>query len=616
MTNDFLKDLNQEQKEAVLSIDGPMIILAGAGSGKTKVLTYKVVYLILEKNIDSFNILMTTFTNKAANEMKERIIKYLGTNKAPLVITFHSLCVKILRIDGRYIRLLPDFVIYDSQDQLSAVKQAMKKLDISTKDYRPGAVLGSISQAKNELIDPVAYANYARGGFQEAVSRIYKVYQKILKENKALDFDDLLSKTVELFEKNQNALKKYQNRFQHILIDEYQDTNHAQYYLAKMLSAKWGNICVVGDFSQSIYSWRGADFRNLEKFRNDFDSVKTFSLSQNYRSTQKILDGASSVISNNTTHPVLKLWTDNEEGEEIMLFEAKDEHNEVQFILNKIAELKYADKSLRYSDIAVFYRTNAQSRIVEEVFLHENTPYVLIGGIRFYERQEIKDIIAYLRLMVNPKDSVSKKRAERIGKKRLELFLELQKHFDYSNNRNETTIEILNNILEKTEYLNLYDEKDEEDRQRLENIKELRSVAEEFPNLTDFLENVVLVEQEYLPDNPAEGEKKDTITLMTLHAAKGLEFKVVFMVGMEEGLFPHSRSLMDKNELEEERRLCYVGMTRAKEKLFLTYTGKRLFFGQHQANIISRFILELPSKTLEKNLITYSPKDTDGEYLS
>lgn len=600
MNNDFLKDLNQEQQKAVLHTDGPIIILAGAGSGKTRCITFKVLYLI-EKGTDPFNILCLTFTNKAANEMKERVQRFIANDQrpktnsqSPTIATFHSLCAKILRVEGKHIGLPPQFAIYDTQDSVDAIKEAMKGLDISVKDYKPSSILASISQAKNELISESDYSRYSRGNFQEKVAKIYPVYQKILAENHALDFDDLLLKTVFLFENNPQILTKYQNRFKYILIDEYQDTNRAQYILTKTLTKKWNNICVVGDFSQSIYSWRGADFTNLTRFKEDFKNTQTFSLSQNYRSTQKILDAASSVISRNTTHPVLRLWTKNPNGEEVEIYEASNEQNEIEFIVNKIEELRSP-----FSNATVLYRTNAQSRVLEEVFLHNSIPYILIGGTRFYERKEIKDVLAYLRSLDNKKDKISLQRIEKIGKRKMEKFLKFQESFDRTSSLN--VIDILDRIIRETEYLTLYDEHDEEDRQRLENIKELRSVALKFPNLTNFLENVSLVEQEYIPDKVTE-TKKDAVTLMTLHAAKGLEFPYVFMIGMEEGLFPHSRSLMEKNQLEEERRLCYVGMTRARTRLFLSYARKRIFFGQKTSNIVSRFILELPESVLAKNL--------------
>ena len=594
MENDFLKDLNPQQQKAVKDTIGAQIILAGAGSGKTRVLTYKVIYLLKEKNINPANILMVTFTNKAASEMKERVNKVIKGGDKPLIATFHSLCAKILRIEGKYVGFSPSFSIYDTSDSLDGVKEAMKILNVSFRDFKPSSILATISQAKNQLINSSDYRNYARGFFQETVAEIYPVYQKILKENNALDFDDLILETVSLFNNSPEVLEKYQNKFKYILIDEYQDTNQAQFILTKLLSKKSVNICVVGDFSQSIYSFRGANYRNLETFRHDFKDVKVFELSQNYRSTQKILDSAYSIISKNKGHPILKLWTENSSGENITIYEARNEHNEAEFIIEKIIS-----ESLSLTDVAVLYRTNAQSRVIEEVFLHQAVPYVLVGGTRFYERREIKDVLSYLRLVENPKDSISFKRVEKLGKARLSKFLEIQGQLK---NEDLATIEILDQVLKKTEYLSLYDPKDEEDNMRLENIKELRSVAIEFPSLTSFLENVSLVEAEYMPAHPNKtGDKKDAVTLMTLHGAKGLEFPAVFMVGMEEGIFPHSRSLMNKEELEEERRLCYVGMTRAKKMLFLTYTRRRLYFGQKTSNTVSRFISDLPIDLVNNN---------------
>ena len=604
MVNAILKDLNQEQQDAVLNTTGPMIILAGAGSGKTRVLTYKVIYLIKEKGVDPGNILMVTFTNKAANEMKERIAKLSMHRDKPTIGTFHSICSRILRIDGKYVGFSEKFTIYDTQDSIDAIKEAMKRANISIKDFKPHSILSTISQAKNQLITDLEYLNMARGFFQENVAKIYPVYQRVLKENNAVDFDDLISKTIELFQKNPEILEKYQNKFQYILVDEYQDTNQAQYILTKLLSKKYQNICVVGDFSQSIYSFRGANFQNLVTFKNDFKNTKTFHLSQNYRSTQTILDSAYAVISKNTSHPVLKLSTENQIGEKIMLYEASTEHNEAEYIIAELINLGLDPK-----DVAVLYRTNAQSRVVEEVFLHHGVPYVLVGGTRFYERREVKDILAYLRTIDNEKDNVSFRRIEKLGKGRLKKFMDFVETLD----KNSNTIDILDKVLEATEYLSLYDPKDEEDITRLENIKELRSVAIEFPALSSFLENVALVEQEQLPQNPISGEKINAVTLMTLHAAKGLEFPYVFMIGMEEGIFPHSRSLMERSELEEERRLCYVGITRAKNRLFMTYSKRRLIYGQTSNNTLSRFILDLPKDTIITNSI-YQTGDVP-EYL-
>lgn len=596
MQDTLLKDLNSEQQKAVLATDGPTIILAGAGSGKTRVLTYKVLYLMHEKKVTPEEILMITFTNKAAKEMKERMAKMVHVSALPWIATFHSMCARILRRESKYLGFSDRFVIFDSQDQLDAIKEAMSRANVSTRDFKPHSIHTTISQAKNELITATEYLNFARGYFQETVAKIYPLYQAVLKENDALDFDDLILHTIKLFRENEKILQQYQSRFQYILIDEYQDTNRAQYTLSKLLAGRWKNICVVGDFSQSIYSWRGADYRNLMKFKDDFLGTQTFSLSQNYRSTQIILDGASAVISKNTSHPVLKLWTENPNGEEIEVYESSNEQEEADFIIRTVANMGF--KNL--NKVAVLYRTNAQSRVIEEAFLHHGMPYILIGGTRFYERKEIKDILAYLRVISNPKDMVSYKRLEKIGKTRLKNFLEFQNTLDEK--ANLKTIDYLDGVIKATKYLDMFDEKVEEDRARLENIKELRSVAIEFPNLPDFLENVALVEQEYHSEKQENAEKKNAITMMTLHAAKGLEFPIVFMIGMEEGIFPHSRSLMDKRELEEERRLCYVGMTRAKEKLYMTYARRRLFFGQRMTGTVSRFVLELPEHVMSQKV--------------
>lgn len=599
MHKDFLNDLNEEQQKAVVETDGPIIILAGAGSGKTRVLTYKVLYLLKEKNVAAERILMITFTNKAANEMKERVRKLVpnytpnaSSYTLPVIGTFHSLCAKILRIEGKHIGLSPRFLIYDENDQLEALKEAIQKTGMSPKEMHPGSVLSTISQAKNELIDFREYVQIAQGYFQKTVAKLYPIYQNILKENQALDFDDLLMETVRLFKKVPGVAQKYQDRLQYVLIDEYQDTNHAQYELTRLLSGKWKNICIVGDFSQSIYSWRGADYRNLSRFQEDNPSARVFSLSQNYRSTQTILDAAHGVISKNTNHPILKLWTKNAGGDPIVAYAAGNEQEEAEFIIAQMA-------GRQYSDIAILYRTNAQSRSIEEVFLHQGIPYKLIGGTRFYDRREIKDILAMVRALANQKDRVSLKRIEKIGKKKLQKFLDFQATFDPQT----STIDTLDSVVAATDYLSAYDEKNEEDRQRLENIKELRSVAIVFPDLTNFLENVSLVEQEQMPDHPVKDQEQvEAVTLMTLHAAKGLEFPIVFMVGMEEGLFPHSRSIESQHELEEERRLCYVGMTRAKEKLFLTFARRRLYFGRRTSNMVSRFLFDLPEHVLSEPL--------------
>lgn len=597
MESDLLKNLNPEQKEAVRHSEGPLLILAGAGSGKTRVLTSKAAYLIKEKAIPAENILLVTFTNKAANEMKQRIKTLLKTKSGflPFAGTFHSFCAKILRVESQSVNLSPTFVIYDEQDSREAIKEAISILGIGDRKLSPGAVLSTISQAKNELISPTEYPQYARGYFQEEVARIYVEYHKILIRNQALDFDDLLFKTVNLFTKNEEVAKKYQDRYRYILVDEYQDTNRAQYVLTKMLARRWRNICVVGDPSQSIYSWRGADFRNIINFKEDYPDAKVINLEENYRSTQTILDAAFEVIGKNRSHPILKLWTKKATGDNINIYQAENEEDEANFIIRTITSLTNNNINFQLRDSAVLFRTNAQSRTLEESFLHAGIPYTLVGGVRFYDRKEIKDVLSFLRLLVNPKDSVSVRRAEKTGKKRLGALLSfIQKEKNILSGNKYSTLELLDKVIGITSYLDLYTSKDEADLSRLENIKELRSVATEFSNLTDFLENVALVEQEYLPDRPSMDKVKNAVHLMTFHAAKGLEFPVVFMAGMEEGLFPHSRSLLEPLELEEERRLCYVGITRAKEKLYLSYASRRLFFGQRTANPVSRFITDLP----------------------
>ncbi len=603
MTNGLLNDLNSEQQQAVRCTEGPVLILAGAGSGKTRVLTYRVAYLISEKHVPVHNILMVTFTNKAANEMKERITSLLASldtwghkHELPYAGTFHSLCCKILKADGKEINIPPNFVIYDDQDQLDAVKDVMKHLNLSVKQYNPRAVLSTISQAKNELIPALEYPHYARGNFQETVARVYLGYQKLLLENEALDFDDLLMKTVFLFQRHPVTLGKYQEKYRYMVVDEYQDTNKAQYLLTKLISARWRNLTVVGDASQSIYRWRGADYRNIVNFTHDFPDVTVFNLERNYRSTQVILNAAYGVISKNTSHPILKLWTDKTQGDAITLYEARNEQDEAKFLIQTILQ-----SGKPFSDFAVLYRTNAQSRVLEEAFLHAGVPYTLVGGTRFYERKEIKDVLSYLRLLHNPRDTVSYNRIEKLGKGRLQKFLAFAETRKTDSKLIElSTLELLDSTLEATNYLELYDANVEEEAYRLENIKELRSVATEFPHLADFLENVALVEQEYIPEHVKEmGKNRQAVTLMTLHAAKGLEYPVVAIVGMEEGIFPHSRSLMEKDELEEERRLCYVGITRAKEKLYLTYANRRLFFGTRTQNMISRFIADIPEGALD-----------------
>jgi DNA helicase-2/ATP-dependent DNA helicase PcrA len=599
----IITSLNKSQQEAVTHGNGPLLILAGAGSGKTKALTHRAAYLIDQKKISAQKVLLLTFTNKAAGEMKERIRKLLIPNsdlsELPFAGTFHSFCARILRFDGHHTSISSHFLIFDEQDQQDLVKQALVKLDLNVKNFKPGGVLATISQAKNEMISALEYPQYARGTYQEQVALIYVIYQRLLKEHEALDFDDLLIETVKLFQNFPDVLKKYQEQYQHILVDEWQDTNRVQYVLIKLLAQKYRNLCVVGDASQSIYGWRGADYRNITLLKEDFPNLKTVSLEQNYRSTQKILDTAYEVIKLNRSHPILKLWTENPMGENIKVFEAEHEQQEAMFIAEKIEELMYQSSTINHeplscSDFAVLYRTNAQSRVLEEAFLHAGLPYNLVGGVRFYERKEIKDVLAYLRYLINAKDSVAYKRLEKLGKRKLAEFVKFAEGYDY---KEKTTLEIMDKILETTNYLSLFDINLEEDLYRLENIKELRSVAATYPDLDLFLENITLVERD---SRPAKGQdNKNAVTLMTLHAAKGLEFPVVFMVGMEEGLFPHSRTIFEPLEIEEERRLCYVGITRAKEKLYLTYARRRLYFGTYSSNMPSRFLGDIPQELVD-----------------
>lgn len=606
MHSELLSDLNQNQQQVVRHTDGAVLILAGAGSGKTRVLTYRVAYLI-EQGVEPDSILCLTFTNKAAGEMKDRIRKLLANKQVsnlPFAGTFHAFSARLLRVEAQRIGFSPEFVIYDTQDQYDAVKQILQELELSLKQFRPGSVLGTISQAKNELIGPTEYATIARDFFQETVAQVYVRYQALLNHHQALDFDDLLFETVKLFSDQPLVLERYSGRFKYMLVDEYQDTNHAQYTITKLLASGHHNITVVGDASQSIYAWRGADFRNILRFQKDFPSVKLFHLEQNYRSTQSILATAHAVIAKNTSHPILKLWTQNEVGETINIYEASNEHDEARFVVRTIKESVY-----HYQDLAVFYRTNAQSRLLEEAFLHEGIPYVLVGGVRFYERKEIKDVLSYLRLLINPMDMIAFKRVSKLGKGRMNSFLDYSDKFRGQAQKANSVI-ILDAVLRTTGYLELYDQDIEEDRMRLENIKELRSVATEFPDLTNFLENVALVEQDYyLPDHPKrlDNEKTNAVTLMTMHAAKGLEFPVVFIIGMEEGLFPHARSLFEPSQLEEERRLCYVGITRAKQKLYLTFAIRRLYFGQKMGNMVSRFIADIPESLISRGFTDSNP---------
>ncbi len=573
--DEILKSLNPQQKQAATYILGPSLILAGAGSGKTRVLIAKVLYLVHKQRIDPKNILMITFTNKAAGEMKER----LGEHELYFTGTFHSFCSRLLRIEGERLGLSRDFVIYDESDQTSLMKKVIKELDVSK--ISPGFALSALSMAKNRGLDPQDYIFQNYDEFiAERLEKVVELYEKRKKQAGALDFDDLLVFAVRLLEEHPQVKEKYSRKLRYILIDEFQDTNDVQYELAKLLASHYRNLTVVGDFSQSIYSWRGAQIKNLLKFEEDFPEAKRFFLEKNYRSTQPILDFAFKVIKENTSHPILSLYTDKREGFEVEIFDFETEEEEAIFVADKIEELQ---GEYDFQDFAVFYRINAQSRVLEEVFIHRGIPYKLTGGVRFYERKEIKDVLSYLRYAVNPKDEVAEARLLKLGKRRFAKFKEL---LEKENLKDLPPLQAMEAIFEATGYLEKYNPLDNEDFSRLENIKELKSVAFGFKNIVEFLEHVALVESEYF-----EKEKGRTgVNLMTLHQAKGLEFPVVFIVGVEEGLLPHSRSSESLEEIEEERRLFYVGITRAMERLFVSYSRTRFLYGRRVYTMPSRFL--------------------------
>ncbi len=588
MSTNLLSQLNKNQKEAVQITSGPSVILAGAGSGKTRVLVAKVIYLAKHEKVDPKSIVMITFTNKAAKEMKERIQRLAkDPTRSPLgyIGTFHSFCCQILRRDGEHIGLDSNFSIYDTDDQQAVIKKILKKNDISR--LTPAFFLNRISDAKNMVVSPEKYLDVFSFYRAPEVANVYNEYQKELSRNKAVDFDDLIMKAVQLFTYHPEVLDKYQERYKYLMVDEFQDTNYAQYVFTRLLGSKHKNVTVVGDFSQSIYSWRGADIRNLEKFTQDFADTKTVNLEENYRSTQTILDYAYDIISKNQSHPVLHLFTSNEKGEEIEFYEADNEEDESRYVSRSIEKLM-TDRQLEYHDFAILYRTNAQSRAIEESFLHYGIPYTLIGGVRFYERKEIKDILSYLRLFVNPSDEIALERIKKLGKRRWLAYKELWEKVKESYN-DYTTTELMERVFLATGYLDQFDTDNEEDYARLENIKELKSVAHAFPTVVAFLEQVSLVESEY-SQGEKTGRSRDGVRLMTLHQAKGLEFPVVFIVGLEEGILPHSRSIDDTLQLEEERRLFYVGITRAREQLKITYARRRYIFGRRSEGLKSRFI--------------------------
>ena len=614
--NQILDGLNDKQIEAVLHDKGPALVVAGPGSGKTKVLTNRIAYLITLRNVPHRNILCVTFTNKAAKEVQHRVESILEktTTRSDRLVwggTFHSICSKILRIDGGQIGIPSSFVIYDTDDQLSLIRHILKDFGVNTKQVNPNAVLASISDSKSELITPSEYASTAHGLFQKTVSRIYPEYQKRLRKNDALDFDDLLMEVVNLFSKEEGVLAKYQSIFHYILVDEYQDTNKAQYVITKLLAQKHKNLFVVGDMAQAIYSFRGADYRNILNFQRDYPEAKVYNLEQNYRSTQTILSAAKTMIKNNTSHIPLDLWTQREEDEKICLYTGLNEVDEASFVTNEIID--HISNGGDYNEVAVLYRTNAQSRTIEENLIKSNIPYRMVGGFRFYARKEVKDIISYLRVIHNVKDAVAWERiintpTRGVGKKALEELKKTDWNIQeierisklpisswLEKKKTLATMELMDEVLYTTKYIDWIDDGSDDALSRVENIKELRSVAANFNDLDEFLENVALIES----TNKPASEEINGVTLMTVHASKGLEFPVVFIIGLEEGLFPHSRSLLELSELEEERRLCYVAITRAKDKVYLTQARSRLYFGRTESNAPSRFIKEIPQELID-----------------
>jgi len=644
--------LNPEQKEAVLTTEGPVLILAGAGSGKTKVLTQRIAYLISAKQVAPWSILAITFTNKAAREMQNRVAAIIGGVAAQetWISTFHSLCVRILRRDIDRLGINRNFSILDAGDQLSVVKQCLKELNIDPKQYEPRGILSAISTAKNELTDVATFARLAGDPFSQVAAKVYELYQKKLKNNQSLDFDDLIMTTVRLFKEVPEVLEFYQKKFRYIHVDEYQDTNRAQYLLISMLADKSRNLCCVGDADQSIYKWRGADISIILNFEKDYPEAKMIKLEQNYRSTKTILQAANQVIANNKLRKEKKLWTQKQEGNKITCYQGDSEHEEAYFIVDTIRKLMADYK--RYDKFAVLYRTNAQSRVVEDVFMKSNIPYTIVGGTKFYDRKEIKDILAYLRLISNPDDDISLTRIINVPKRnigdttveKLQAYANAQGQSLYqaiqeagfmglparTTNAILAFNDLITNLMQMTDYLSVTElveevlkrtgyreslqvEKTLEAQARLENIDEFLSVTQEFErknedkSLLAFLTDLALVADiDSLGDEdaPEEVSAEGQVVLMTLHSAKGLEFPVVFLIGMEEGVFPHSRSLFDESEMEEERRLAYVGITRAEEQLYLSCARMRTLFGRTNASAPSRFLQEIPSELMESNLVS------------
>lgn len=653
---DYLKGLNDRQREAVLHEEGPLLILAGAGSGKTRVLTHKIAYLIEEKGIFPGNILAITFTNKAANEMKERIGKLLDDNVENIWMgTFHSVCVRILRRDINRLGFERGFSIYDRDDQITLVKECIKEIDLNKDMFKERPIISKISELKNKMILPDTYINENYSDyFSRNVGEVYALYEKKLKANNALDFDDLIIKTVELFKTSPEVLDYYQKRFKYVFVDEFQDTNHTQYELVKLITGKHKNICVVGDPDQSIYKFRGADIANILNFEKDFKGATTILLEQNYRSTKNILSVANHIIKNNFDRKDKKLWTDNDEGKDVVVETLSDAQEEANFVASKIEELMREGYSL--GDFAILYRTNAQSRSFEESFMKRSVPYKLVGGLKFYDRREIKDIVAYLRVVQNPVDNISLKRIINVPKRGIGNTT-VEKIENYAAENNESIYSVLmeidnvdslssrakNNIKEFVEMINqfmamsevlsvdefiekivygigyikaLEDDGGIEAQTRLENIKEFISVAVDFEvnnpegTLEEFLASISL-----LSDVDKTADVDNSVTMLTIHSAKGLEFPVVFMVGMEEGLFPISRAMESESELEEERRLCYVAITRAEKLLFITHSKIRTIYGRTNYSLPSRFLNELPKDLIESPLTNKVNQRPREEYI-
>lgn len=635
----LIEGLNDKQKEAVLATEGPCLVIAGAGSGKTKVLTHKIAYLISEKGVKPYNILAITFTNKAASEMKQRVEKLVGDVAQEMWMgTFHSICVRILRRFIDRIGFDTSFLIFDTSDQKTVVKECLKALNIDDKTFSDRSVLSEISNAKNEMLTPKAYQTKYAGEFRkEKIGQVYELYQKRLRENNAIDFDDIINYTIEILSENPDVLQYYTEKFKYVLVDEYQDTNKAQFTLVTILASRYGNITVVGDNDQGIYSFRGADISNILNFERDFPGTKIIKLEQNYRCTGNILKAANAVIKNNEVTYKKELWTENEVGNLPAVYSAKNEYDEGTYIAQQIEHLR-REEYYKYSDFAILYRMNTQSRAIEEILRRESIPYKIIGGLKFYERKEIKDIISYLRLIQNPSDNLSLKRIinepkRGIGKTSLDKIEELSINsgvpmYEIIKNAEQYGLnrvflnsrefvnaieelrakkedikisDLIKETLKKSGYTQaLENENTIEAENRIENLDEFLTVAIEFEDesadnkLSDFLEGITLSSD---IDNMEEAE--ETVTLMTLHSAKGLEFPVVFLVGMEEGIFPGYKSIGEPKELEEERRLCYVGITRAKEHLFLTCSKQRTIFGSTSCNQVSRFLREIPSDLLD-----------------